>query len=763
MSHYDFHQLTWYDLELLARDLIQAELKVFLESFKSGPDGGQDFRHAVTKDKIIGQVKHYLSSGFAKLLRQVKKEAPKVALLNPSRYILITSVKLSPAQKQKLMEAIGKKYLKSGDIIGQDELNNLLGKHPEIEKQHYKLWLASTAVLERVLHNAEATQSEFKVQQIHAEAKRYVPSTAYPQALEKLNEHSVALIAGPPGIGKTTLANLILYNHIEQGYQAVIIQRDVSEGLNLFKRDTKQIFYFDDFMGATFLGDQNFALSGNNDKALVEFINLISASPKARLIMTTREHIYSLAIGKSERLRHSDIDGRRVVLHLPSYSKTQRAQILYNHLYFSDLPHEYKKALLDDDFYLEIIKHKKFNPRLIKWLSSHQKFKHVEAKDFRQHVKALLDDPSEIWRHAYHEELSDGARSVLLTLFSQKGASTKSRVERGFKALHAARAVKYGFKTKPNDFAEAFHELRGAFITSTHNKSMQVVDPSILDLMNSVVRLAPENALDILQNAVTVDQVETLWSFAKAEKSQDVLSMMATNIEAILPAIQSVMLINRRVDHGGGRIAYYGSSFEKRVRTVCDMSKTLKSDNWRDVTIAVFDRLMVEWKTERPQINDAVEANLGFVFHPNFNHDESEGFRQRITDGLLADVIQGCPSDELREILRLFESNELTEPKVKYAFMIGFQRYCSDYYKDEIRQLQSEDEYDGLIEDLEGFAQDLGVNVKAMIEEVTDEKDEFLEQYDPSDEYDAYKEDRYIERAELGDISNMFGALPSDE
>jgi len=763
MSHYDFHQLTWYDLELLARDLIQAELKVFLESFKSGPDGGQDFRHSITEDKIVGQVKHYLGSGFAKLLRQVKKEAAKVALLNPSRYILITSVKLSPAQKDKLIEAVGAKYLKSGDIIGQDELNNLLGKHPEIEKQHYKLWLASTAVLERVLHNAEATQSEFKVQQIYAEAKRYVPSAAFPKVLKKLDKYSVALIAGPPGIGKTTLANLVLYRHIEQEYQAVIIQRDVSEGLKLFKRGAKQIFYFDDFMGATFLGDQNFALSGNNDKALVDFINLISASPNARLVMTTREHIYSLAIGKSERLRHSDIDGRRVVLHLPSYSKRQRAQILYNHLYFSDLPGEYKKALLDDDFYLEIIKHKKFNPRLIKWLSSHQKFKHVAAKNFRQHVKALLDDPSEIWRHAYHEELSDAARSALLTLFSQQGASTKSRVERGFKALHAARAVKYGFKTEPNDFADAFHELRGSFITSAPNKSVKVVDPSILDLMNSVVRRAPDNALDILQNAVTVDQIETLWSFARAEKSQDVLSMMAMNINGILPTIRRVMLIKRRVDYGGGNIAYYGSSFEKRVRTVCDMAKTLKSDNWRDVTATVFQRLIVEWKTERPQINDAVEANIGFVSHPNFNHDESEVFRQRITDGLLTDITGGCRSDELREIIRLFDSEELAEPKVKYAFMIAFQRYCSDYYKDELREMRSEDEYDGLIEDLEGFAQDLGVNVKAMLEEVSDEKDEFLEQYDPSDDYDGYKEDRYIERAELGDISNMFGAFSADE
>jgi hypothetical protein len=40
---------------------------------------------------------------------------------------------------------------KSADIYGSGDLNNLLGKFPEIEKQHYKLWLSSINVLEQIL------------------------------------------------------------------------------------------------------------------------------------------------------------------------------------------------------------------------------------------------------------------------------------------------------------------------------------------------------------------------------------------------------------------------------------------------------------------------------------------------------------------------------------------------------------------------------------------------------------------------------------
>lgn len=38
------------------------------------------------------------------------------------------------------------------DILGRDGLNNLLAQHSDIEKQYYKLWLCSTAVLERIVN-----------------------------------------------------------------------------------------------------------------------------------------------------------------------------------------------------------------------------------------------------------------------------------------------------------------------------------------------------------------------------------------------------------------------------------------------------------------------------------------------------------------------------------------------------------------------------------------------------------------------------------
>ncbi len=541
MAEYDFHQLSPYDLEILARDLLQAHWGVTIESFKTGRDAGIDLRYAAGSAKTIVQVKHLLKTALPGLLRELTKEADKVRRLQPSRYVVVTSVPLSAVNKDAIVELIGADVLKPAEVIGHEDLNNLLSLHPEIEGKHYKLWLASRAVLDRVLHNAAVARSEFKVRQVHEEARRYVQSGPYPQALKMLNDHRVVIVAGPPGVGKATLANLLLYEHLERGFQAVLIQRDIDEGLALFQPGTPQVFYFDDFMGATFLGDRSAPLTGASDKALLEFVAMVRATPTARLILTTREHIYVQAMDRSERLRYSDLDDLRVFLRMPSYSFAQRARILYNHLFFSDLPIEYRDELLRDDYYLRIIKHEKFNPRLIEWLSSFRRLRNVPVARYRAFIDELLRDPSEIWRHAYEQEITDAGRSMLMAIHSLGGKAAGIALKPAFMTLHQHRARRYGFSTRPEDFRSALREIAGAFIKPYGSHGVEVIDPSVLDLLNSVMRAASDNAVDVVAGGASFDQVERIWSFAKADKGSAVLEALRQKAGQLVGSVERLL------------------------------------------------------------------------------------------------------------------------------------------------------------------------------------------------------------------------------
>lgn len=82
MPDYDFKQISPHDFELLSRDLFQAEEGLRLESFKTGRDGGIDFRFGRGTANLIVQCKHYAPTGLDGLVRDLKKEALKAIALS---------------------------------------------------------------------------------------------------------------------------------------------------------------------------------------------------------------------------------------------------------------------------------------------------------------------------------------------------------------------------------------------------------------------------------------------------------------------------------------------------------------------------------------------------------------------------------------------------------------------------------------------------------------------------------------------------------
>jgi hypothetical protein len=117
MADYDFKSLSSYDFELLARDLLQVALGVRLESFSPGPDLGIDFRFRSGSTNLIVQCKHYAGSGFAALTSILRNhERKKIDALKPTRYVLATSVRLTPDRKDEIKQILGPHCLELSDI-----------------------------------------------------------------------------------------------------------------------------------------------------------------------------------------------------------------------------------------------------------------------------------------------------------------------------------------------------------------------------------------------------------------------------------------------------------------------------------------------------------------------------------------------------------------------------------------------------------------------------------------------------------------------
>jgi len=417
MSNYDFKTLSSRDFEELTRDLLQEEWSTHIESFKEGKDQGVDLRYSSLNDgDTIIQCKHYVVSGFPALKRNLKKkELSKVKLLSPNRYVIVTSVSLSPANKAEIIKLFSPFIKAPSDIIGQTDLNNLLSKYPKIEQNNYKLWLASKAVLDRVLHNAIAVQTNFQIENIRRKLPLYVQTGSLNKARNVLEDCHFIIISGIPGIGKTTLAEILLYRYLEQGYAPIKVTENIKEALDLYNAVQKQIFYYDDFLGQTILHDR---LKKNEDSAIINFIESVSKQKNSRFIMTTREYILQSANLIYEKISRSGLESGKYILELSDYSKGEKARILYNHLYFSGLPTDYIKEILDDKFYFKIIGHPNYSPRIIEWMTSMYNIQHAEPEQYTSVFKRTLDQPQKLWEHAYTSQISRGAQILLLSLYS---------------------------------------------------------------------------------------------------------------------------------------------------------------------------------------------------------------------------------------------------------------------------------------------------------------------------------------------------------
>jgi hypothetical protein len=611
------------------------------------------------------------------------------------------------------------------------------------------------------LNNAIVTQSDFQVRKVYQEIRRYVQSGAYPRALAMLGEDRIVVLAGAPGVGKTTLANLLLYEHLEKGYQAIVIQRDIEEGQRLIQDGIEQIYYFDDFMGATFLGDQVSSISRNEDKAILEFVAMVRANPKARLVLTTREHIFSQALTKSERLRHSEISDFRVPIRMNDYSFGQRAQILYNHLYFSDLPPEYQDELLRNEFYFTIVKHEKFNPRLIDWLSTYRRLKNVPADQYRNFVSDLLRDPSEIWRHAYEQQISDAGRSLLLALFSLGGKASGFLLKPAFNSLHEKRSLRYGFVRRPEDFRSALRELAGSFIKPSSAHAFDVIDPSVLDLLNAVCRDVPENAVDIVRGASSFAQIERIWSFAKAEKGAPVALALSEEVNEIADAIKARLYDSRKIDMGQGAFGYMAPTYEKRLCVLIDMSEHLRASRLAQLIPDFCDHLFEEWQKESLNISDTVDVLRSFDHANSGVVGNTSHLIGKICVALMEEAGTGCRSDELRDIISVIDT---AKQESRQFLLNAFTSYREQYFGQELSECRSSEQYDGLIEDLTLFQTVLGVDTKILIARTADEKDQFEEhQEEYADQmHDEWKERGYEEWSNDAAVRDMFGSLKFD-
>lgn len=479
---YDFRTLSPLDFEELVRDLLQAEFGLFFESFGPGRDLGIDFRFATAEGSAVVQAKHYANARADALVRTARAENDKVGRLKPARYIFATSVSLTPMLKTKLQNAMPSAPLEQQDVLGRADLNNLLGRHADVHKKHFKLWLASTEVLERILHSGVYNRTQAEMDVIKAMVPKFVPNDSVSEAETILQENGALIIAGEPGVGKSTLARMLVWLHAEQGWKISVID-DIGEAFAITSEDEKRLVFFDDFLGQIQLSPD---LIRRTDQRFPPFLEKLRTNKKIRFVLTTRDYILRQAQAQSSRLSAVKVNAAQFTLSVGHYTRAARAQILFNHIYFSDISLDERRSLLRDDFFLEIIDHRNFNPRLIDLLTSAE-YVSIAERPIRETVRHVLDNPHELWEKPYRNHFTGEARALMLALFFNENRVSLQALEGAFQQMVGSMGLAIGRADIPVRFRAALKELEGSAI-AIQDRHVRFANPGIRDFLQRAVQ-----------------------------------------------------------------------------------------------------------------------------------------------------------------------------------------------------------------------------------------------------------------------------------
>lgn len=525
MAQYDFSTLNSSDLEDLVCDLLNAEIPagslIRYKTFKDGKDKGIDFLYSTEHNNYeqVGQVKHYYRTGFAGLIKDLlSTEVNKVKKLNPVKYIFATSVDLLVAETEKIKDAFEPFIKHLNDIYGKKDLNNLIEAHEDVLTNHFKLWFSDTSVLTKILtsdlqfRSADLVEGELKKR-----LRLYVKTELFQVVRENLIENNFVIITGEPGVGKTTLAEMLIYEYLKDDYNLLYIMDDIKEVERVLKDDnSKQIFYFDDFLGSN---SAEINKSQGSESALIGIVGRIKRMTNKKFIFTTRSIVLNTVVQESEKFKRFSKNANEIVFHLNEYSIASKKELLKNHIEESEIQVNLKNIILREDIFDFIVSHQNFNPRSVEFITLNENVEILNDHQFERFIRNNFDYPGEIWKYAYDKQIDDIDRWLLNTLLTFDNKVSIEILEQAFlKRLQNCTTPQTSLPINP--FKKSLERLDKGFILR-RDKSVDFINPSLKDFLINYLKTDQRELSLILSSIKYIKQFSTL--FQVMLESQNVL------------------------------------------------------------------------------------------------------------------------------------------------------------------------------------------------------------------------------------------------
>lgn len=510
---FNYQDLNDYEFEVLCRDIMEKKLGIELRNFGKGVDGGIDLLDMAKKPNVVVQVKHYIKSRFSNLRTTLKNEVDKVKRINPKSYYVCCSCSQSITSNNiNEIYNLFEDYMESKDnIMTIEDIDKFLNEpcNVEIVRKNFKLWISASNILSEIFNQNIFIDCDVLLSDIAEESKYFVQTDLYEKSKKILDNRRAIIIVGSPGVGKTTLSKMLILYYATQGYKVRYTTNgeisDIKRALSSDK-DDKEVVLLDDCLGQCY-----FKIEETQEEELISLIKYIKNNPNKILILNSRVTIFNEAKEKSQSFERF-IDSEKIKVHvidMDNMKTEEKARILFNHIYFNEVPKEYYASLRKNKNYKNIICHKNYNPRIIQYVTEKHRYINEPPENYYNFIMKSLENPKDVWKNEFVDRIKIQDRILMLILYSL----TENRIEYSVleECYNKRLSLNDEIDTSINNFEAVISRLNKSMINVIYDngeKCIGVLNPSINDYLNSIFWANVPELEKIKKSIIYYEQIE---------------------------------------------------------------------------------------------------------------------------------------------------------------------------------------------------------------------------------------------------------------